>query len=294
MDLNQLNCFIAVAQRLSFTEAAKSLRVSQSAVSHNVAELEKELDTKLFVRSRSTVALTAPGEVLLKEAFEIQSIIGSVKNKIQVMGTGRMGELKIGYTFVPGIAELLGKFKQFHLDYPYVRVIYNTYDPFSLARMLEGNELDLSFGRLAVVSRQDEVEWRQLYTEQLHIAVARDHPFAGMKSVTLTQVAQDELILMNRGANPGLFDMVQSIFLAKGVTPRYNDTSNDIYTSLMMAEIGLGCTILPGRFKYSLNADVSFVPISDKEAYHAIGILWHKTNMNPSRALFLKALGVEE
>lgn len=293
MDLNQLNCFIAVAQRLSFTEAAKSLRISQSAVSHNVAELEKELDTKLFTRSRSTVALTPPGEVLLKEAFEIQSIVGAVKNKIQVMGTGRTGELKVGYAFVPSVRDYLGEFRRFHTLYPHVNVIYNTYDSISLARMIEDNELDLAFIRLPVISRQSEVEWRPLYTEQLHIAIAGDHPLAKKKSVRMEEIAREELIVMNRSNSPGLFDMVQSFFLARGVTPRYSDTSNDVYTSLMLVEMGLGYVILPGRFKGRVSAEVVFVPIDDKEARHEIGIAWHRTNMNPSRPLFLEMLGVD-
>lgn len=292
MDLNQLNCFIAVAQRLSFTEAAKSLRISQSAVSHNVAELEKELNTKLFVRSRSTVSLTAPGEVLLKEAFEIQSIVGAVKNKIQVMGTGRTGELKVGYAFLPSIQEYLGDFRRFYAEYPHVNVIYNAYDSVSLARKVEDNELDMAFVRLAVISRQSDVEWRALYTEQLHIAVAKGHPLAGRESVAVEEIAGEELMIVNRSSSPGFFDMLQSFFLERGTTPRYNDSSNDIYAAIMLAEMGQGYVLLPGRFKGRVGADVRFVPIRDPDAYHEMGIAWHKKNMNPSRPLFLENLGV--
>ena len=71
MDLNQLNSFLAVARTLNFSEAARQNFLSQSTVSRYIGELEKELNVKLFLRSRRDVQLTREGSAFLSYAKEL-------------------------------------------------------------------------------------------------------------------------------------------------------------------------------------------------------------------------------
>jgi DNA-binding transcriptional LysR family regulator len=71
MDIRQLRYFITVAEYLNFTKAANQLYVAQSAISHQIADLEQQLGLKLFIRNKRSVQLTPAGAVFLKEAIEI-------------------------------------------------------------------------------------------------------------------------------------------------------------------------------------------------------------------------------
>ena len=95
MDINQLNCFISVAQTLNFSEAARRNYVSQSTVSRYISDLEKEFGVKLFTRSHRDVIITSEGKILLTYAQEIVSSLKKAKTVINQMREGGQGKIKI-------------------------------------------------------------------------------------------------------------------------------------------------------------------------------------------------------
>ena len=96
MDINQLNCFISVAQTLNFSEAARRNFVSQSTVSRYISDLEKEFGVQLFTRSRRDVLLTNEGKTLLPYALEIVGTLNKAKKVISKLQNGGSGKLTIG------------------------------------------------------------------------------------------------------------------------------------------------------------------------------------------------------
>ncbi len=90
MDINQLNCFITVAQTLNFSEAARRNYVSQSTVSRYVSDLEKEFGVS-FTRSHRDVIITSEGKALLPYAIEIVETLKKAKTVIKQMHDGGAG-----------------------------------------------------------------------------------------------------------------------------------------------------------------------------------------------------------
>lgn len=164
MNLHQLNCFIAVAQHLNFTEASKRLHIAQSAVSHNIAELEKELDVKLFNRTTQSVTLTSAGDVFLKEAFQITSMAVEAATKAKQVALGQRGKLTVGFVFTPIISSMVGSFKRFYENYPNIDVYYNSYDSITMSRLLDNEELDIGFARLITLNHPEK-RYGGRYTE---------------------------------------------------------------------------------------------------------------------------------
>ena len=154
MKLHYLECFIAVAQYLNFTQAAKNLYIAQSAVSHNISELEKELDVKLLLRDKQSVMLTGAGEIFLKEALKITSMTRKAASKTKKIKSGMMGRLHVGFTFVPIINYLVDGFKEFSKKFPDVDIDYNSYDSITMSKMLDSNELDIGFARLITIGKK--------------------------------------------------------------------------------------------------------------------------------------------
>ena len=96
MDINQLNCFISVAQTLNFSEAARRNFVSQSTVSRYISDLEKEFGVQLFTRSRRDVLLTNEGKTLLPYAVDMLSVFTKAKPVLNELHAGGKGTLTGG------------------------------------------------------------------------------------------------------------------------------------------------------------------------------------------------------
>ena len=292
MELRHLSCFVAVAQHLSFTEAAKNLHLVQSAVSHNIAELEKELSVKLFYRTKRSISLTPEGETLLDDAYKIIALERDAAIRVQRKSTGVIGNLSVCYVFVPVVSSLLDKFKNFSSKYPEIYVKYNSFNDIVISKALDSNEIDIGFSRQTTITNPDKINWHPLYNESLKIVVSKEHPLACLSSASLEQFRSVPLILMSHRNNPGLYDMSMSLYMDLGFMPRIIDDINDERTVNMLVEIGLGMTIVPSCWEDFVSPALKFIDIEGVDVEHEFGIAWNKHNTNPCLKLFLRELGV--
>ncbi|MDR1572652.1 MAG: LysR family transcriptional regulator [Clostridiales Family XIII bacterium] len=291
MDIHQLRVFITAAQHLSFTEAAKHLYIAQSAVSHNILELEKELGVRLFDRTKKGLALAPAGEILLVEAFRICSLMEGVSERVRTLSEGGSGELCFGYVSEQMIDPLVPCLRRFCGKHPNIGMQFNTYDSITISRHIEDKKIDLGFGRYENIIRRDEIDWRRLYRDPFRACMGRDHRLAGEKSLSVGALAGEKLILMKRESNPGMFDMVHKLYLSRGLTPMILADTNDQMTTFMMARLGMGIAISSKQFVggYDMEGLVS-IPLTDDDAFHDVGVAWGKNPANPAVGLFLKEL----
>ncbi|MCI8992855.1 MAG: LysR family transcriptional regulator [Eubacterium sp.] len=290
MNFNQLNCFITVAQYRNFTKASRTLHIVQSAVSHNIAELEKELGVKLFIRDHKSVTLTPAGQALLNDAFHILSSANEFANNARNLSTGISGELKVGYVFAPIAERMLSHLKTFQNENPRIHVAYNSYDNITISRMLETHKLDIGFARYVTLLNKSVLNWHTLYKEPMCIVVNKDHPLHQEESVTMQQFSQTPLVIMGRKYNPGMYDMSMSLYQKEGLTPFIVDTPHDVLTVMMMVKLGRYITILPECWKPIAGDGLCFLKIRD--ACHEVGIAWNKYSENSCVYNFLKYMGI--
>ena len=135
MDYRQLRYFIAVAEELSFTRAAKRLNISQPPLSVQIKALEDEVGTSLFARNRRKVNLTPAGELLLENAKKAIGHLEHTTDMVRRAGLGQAGVIRLAFTgSVPmreAFAKLLRTFRQ---SYPDVR--------FELQHMATGRQFE--------------------------------------------------------------------------------------------------------------------------------------------------------
>ena len=135
MDTHQLEVFITAAQYLNFTQAAKRLNMVPSAVSHNIAMLESELSTKLFLRNKNKISLTVEGKLFLADAYKITNITNNAISRIQFRQSTEIGELQIGFVFPSFIERFLPQMTSFYKKHPSIDTFYMQYDSVKLSRM---------------------------------------------------------------------------------------------------------------------------------------------------------------
>ncbi len=197
MELRQLKYFVNVADNLSFSEAAKNLCVTQSTLSQQIKQLERELGTQLFIRSSHKVALTEAGEELLPHAKNTIHSAEICISRISDLNELSSGTLNIGvtYSFSPILTETLITFMRM---YPLIKLnIF--YKPMSeLMDLLKQREVDfvLAFKPSEPV---EGVESLTLFQNSLSAIVRTSHSLASSSSVSLAELEKYDLALPSKG-----------------------------------------------------------------------------------------------
>ena len=294
MDIHQLEVFIAAARYMNFTEAAQRLFMVQSAVSHSITTLEKELGLKLFTRRNNQISLTPAGEVFLKDAYQITAIARTSLAKMQGVRNGEIGHLRVGFVLPQMVDCFVPNFRSFAEKYPNVETCYTAYDCITLARYLEDGRVDVAFGREDAFIKNEGFRWKSLYIDDFVVVMEKNHPLAGRQRVRPAELAREKIFTMSREANPGMFDLINFIFMSNGITPNLNDDCNDHFTTIMLVRMGMGVAIFPTLYLRYLTENMTYATIDDPNAFHEIGIAWRTDNRNAAMSLFLREFGISE
>lgn len=149
MSIEKLDYFISAATNSSFTKAARECGVAQSAISQQIASLEKELECELFARSGRHVRLTGKGEYFLEQAKKLQEQYElAVTQAKQISLEENRHKLKIGVVGVRSTESLIRVLSRLKARYPEVEVELEHCQPEQLSRLLRDRRYDLGFGHL--------------------------------------------------------------------------------------------------------------------------------------------------
>lgn len=173
MTTTQMECFIQAASLLNFTAAAEKMFMTQPALSHQISNIENELNVKLFVRGNNAVRLTPAGQVLYKG---LQSVLTDYKNlivQVENVSLGITGEFNIGLLedllLDDGITKAVKKLKA---EKPGLNIKIHRGDMNDIYNGLSNGTLDVAIVLLSFLQRKD-VHIRELANEPLYMAISR-------------------------------------------------------------------------------------------------------------------------
>lgn len=197
MELRQLKYFVRTAEKLNFSEAARSLYVTQSTLSQQIKSLEDELGTMLFQRDSHSVSLTESGSKLYPLAVRTIQDAESCRDQINDLKQLLSGELNIGvtYSFSPILTETL---KPFMKEYPGVKLNISYGNMEELMDMLRRRNVD--FVLAFKPSRPyDEIESHSLFEDKLSVIMRKDHALADSTSISLDDLDRHRLAVPAKG-----------------------------------------------------------------------------------------------
>lgn len=290
MDLRQLRYFVAVAEHLNFTEAAKHLYIAQSAVSQQIADLEKKLGVKLFIRNKRSVRLTNAGNVLLQEAIHLISRSEEAVKKTRQADLGIIGKLNIGFLGYTEKIFLPYLIRRFRNNYPEIDLHIDQYNHGMLIEALNTGELDMGFTLGFGVDRISGLERQNILTEKLSIVMYHDHPLAHESSIKISDLTTESFIVLNRKESPQGFNQTLLICANNGFSPNIVSEPKLLSTVLMLVDTGMGIAILPKSLKFNSSPSLRFIDIQGDQNEYELVVAWKKSNMNKSISLFLNEL----
>lgn len=287
MNSSQLNCFIAVADSLSFARAAEKLHITQPAVTHQINSLEAELDVKLFKRTTRTVELTKEGFSFISDAKSILNTISMAKVRFSTQEKEEPAPFHIGCRqgelhFLPAILkDMAGLHPNIH---PFVKTI-----PFpALVQLLQNESLDILFGMQGMYDNKQSFQFRELAKIPISCVVPKNHPLAGKSMVSAEDFAGHRVAILDTHNTPSPSLTLQSLLL-KDHSPSdvYRcETTEDI---LMLVRAGMALTIMPDIIP-SREESLVYVPIKNTITV-SYGIFYKTLQQKPMIKDFLKIAG---
>ncbi|MEN3534996.1 LysR family transcriptional regulator [Microbispora sp. ZYX-F-249] len=175
MELQQLRYVVAVAETSNFTRAAEHCRVVQSALSHQIAALERELGARLFERTSRRVRLTPAGEAFLPAARECLEAADRARAEVAVAGGEIRGRLAVGAVPTVTAVDLPVVLRDYCLRHPRVRITLTSAGSGELADRVRQGGVDVAFLGLPPRAEPKGVRSRRLGGGELVAVVAADH-----------------------------------------------------------------------------------------------------------------------
>lgn len=253
MELRHLRYFLAVADAMSFTAAARRLNLAQPALSQQIRALEKEMGVTLIERGARTRGLTEAGTCFAVRARRILLDAEGAAEEMAVFAGARRGRVRFGsalQSLTEGrVAALLAKFHRLH---PGLRVAFREAHTRPMLDLLGTGQLDLALihlGRgdgssaLRVEFEDTAVEIERLYEEPLLLAVGPRHRLSGRTSVRWKDLAEEELVSF--GAGSTVRELVAKATRQAGVQMRAPISATNLGTVRALVSAGLGVAILP-------------------------------------------------
>ena len=277
MELRHLRYFVAAAETLNFTQAAKNMHVSQPPLSRQIQDLEREIGAALFERGRNRLKLTAAGEYFLPEAKRILSQAHHAARLAKAAADGKAGRLTIAFLSPLGGLFLPGVIRSFRQRLPLAEVDLLEMVPRMQLEALLDNQIDLAFVPKAEVALGSELALEPIMAVELRLAIAPDHPFAKLRRVPIARLKGERFIVFKKSAAPAIHELLLGICRSAGFEPDVVRQSDRAQSIIDLVAAGIGVSIVPELFgRYQ--SDLVLRPLIPKLPRIPLCMVWRKND----------------
>lgn len=285
MELRQLEYFVAVAEEQNFTRAAERVHISQSGVSAQIRQLERELGAELFDRSARAVTLTLAGKAALEHARATLAAAGAVGQAVgEVTGLIR-GHLTVGMVIGCTLTPLFDALAEFHQAHPGVEIslLEDSSD-----RLVEGartGAVDLALIGAAAATPEG-LDALTIISERLVVAVPAEHPLAKQRRVTLRDLVVYPIVCMPPGT--GLRSVFDQACAAQNLQPAIALQASAADAIADLAARGLAVAILSDSMAARYRDRLTARTIEDVDTPALLALIWKSTHSPGMRELLVQ------
>lgn len=286
MNIDNLKCFILVAENLSFARAAEALYISQPAVTKQINALEHELDTALFIRSTRHVELTPAGMLFYKDAKDIVLKSQTAIARIQKQNT-ISASIQIGLSNPIALFYLSPILTKLHMNHPDIRPNIEVLGYKIILNLFLENKLDILFYYKENMPKNSGINFVELEKDNLSCLMPANHPLTAKKMISLDDLANESIIACNPLNAPVSTASFQQRLLEQHPVDKiiYCDT---IEITHCLVSSGMGLAILPSILCLE-SADFTTIPLVN-QIQLSFGAFYHKRNTNTALKKMLKLM----
>ncbi|WP_022711590.1 MULTISPECIES: LysR family transcriptional regulator [unclassified Pseudochrobactrum] len=240
MELRTLRIFAEVVRQGGFTQAAKTVFLTQSAVSKAVRQLEDELGVTLLDRNGHKSVMTDAGEVVFQRALRMLAEQDDLKTELAELQGLTKGVLRLGLPPIGSDALFAPMFAIYRRLYPGIDIHLVEHGSKKLEDMVRDGEVDLG---ASLLPAPDEFDWQNVRKEPIDVLIPASHPLADQPIIALKQLQDMPFILFDSAfaLNPIILNACRS----QGFTPSIAARSSQINFIIELVYAGLGIGFLP-------------------------------------------------
>jgi DNA-binding transcriptional LysR family regulator len=287
LDSRQLKAFLTLARTGSFTETARRLFLTHSAISHSMRALEIDIGCRLLRRESKKVTLTEAGEALLHHAERIIAEMEQARSALQDLNKWGFRRLRLATDAALWRQFLASVLVKLQSEFPHLLIDITQTQPSEAPALLEACQVDLVLG--AQPPRNDPFEFTPLFHDRLHIVVPESHPWAKKGHVPREELPSQPCIL---GGKTNLTRrLVDRYFAADKIVLNTVIEVDSLEAIKEFVKQGLGVSILPAWLVRQELAEASLValPLGKRHLTQTWGILQRQNGpLDHVHTIFLK------
>jgi DNA-binding transcriptional LysR family regulator len=283
VELRHLAALEAIAEHGSFGRAAAALGYTQSAVSQQIATLERLVGPRLIERPGGPrpVELTEAGRLLLRHAEAIVARLQAARADMEALQSGEAGTLRVGAFQSAGARILPELLRRYTAAWPQVQIRLEEAEDESLLAQIEDGGLDLAFVMLPVPGAA--IETVDLVRDPYVLLTQADSPLARASGPPTFREIGAMPLVGYRTCLGG--QQVEDRLRAAGVEPRMAFRSDDNATLQAMVAAGMGIALVPRLTVNEADSRVAMIELGERVPPRLIGLAWHRDRYRSPAAL---------
>lgn len=280
MELRTLRIFTEVVRQGGFTQAAKTVFLTQSAVSKAVRQLEDELGLILLDRSGHKSVMTDAGEVVFQRALRILAEQDDLKTELAELQGLTKGILRLGLPPIGSDTLFAPLFAIYRRRYPGIDIQLVEHGSKKLEDMVRNGEVDLG---ASLLPAPEEFDWQNVRKEPIDVLLPASHPLAGQSAIALKQLQDLPFILFD--AAFALNPIILNACRIQGFSPMVAARSSQINFIIELVHAGLGIGFLPRLIaEQRVRPGVCHITISEPALSWDMAWVWRRGAYLPHAA----------
>jgi DNA-binding transcriptional LysR family regulator len=295
MDVRQFRCFMAVAEELHFTRAARRLGMAQPPLSQQIHRLELELGVPLFDRrKRRSVELTAAGHALLKEVKPMMARLELIPGIVRRADAGESGHVSVGFVGSATYGVLPAVLRAFRKRSPAVELELTDMDMPRQLDALVSRRMQVGFVRMTAraVEEHPGLRCESVQDGPFVAALPAGHPLtrSAGAALPLSKLAAEPFLMYGDRTFLTMNEMLIDRCRAAGFRPREVQHVNEMQTLLALVAAGLGVALVPKSAEFLKWSGVVLRPLSAPVPRMDLLMVWHCEETSPAAQLFMQTV----
>jgi len=276
-----------LARELHFGRAAEALAMRQPQLSVRLAQIERVLGVRLFVR-RPRVALTAAGEMVADAGRRALADFDAAVEQARLVERGQVGSIVAAVASTVMLSDLPLSLQRFRRTYPEVALTLRDMHSAHQWEALRSGLIDVAITRELGTGRSIRAE---ILGRQRFVALLPDtHPLAARRRIPLSALAGEPFILFNPSVAPGLHHQINALCIRAGFSPQIAQGADEWYTVLGFVRAGFGVTIALDIFGTLAWSGVTACELEESDASAPVFACWDQERSSPPRDLLVQWL----
>jgi len=286
LDSRQLRAFTVLARTGSFTQAARELHLSQSAISHSIKALEQDVGCRILDRLGKKFALTQAGEQLLHHTERILAEMESARSSLEHLGKWGQGRLRLGASTTACQHILPSVLREFKESFPQHVITIQPGDTTTIVNGLLRHQIDL--GITLQPQREAQIEFHPLFTDELVFIVGALHPWATTGKPVREEIPRQNYILYSKQSVT--FQLIAAYFREEDMVLNTVIELGSMEATKELVKLGVGVSVLAPWIARKELAEGSLValPLGRRKLQRHWGVVhWRGRRLNLAEETFV-------